>query len=76
MPDFPGIDICRMIRSDLSRQTLPVFILSKVSKDEDIKSAMDAGATLFLSKPVGMNELVEALNTYVGDPTPPSTIPE
>ncbi|MBL1138188.1 MAG: response regulator [Chloroflexi bacterium] len=72
MPDFPGTDICRMIRSDLSRQQLPVFMLSKVSNDEDIQRAMDAGATLFLSKPVGMNELVEALNTYVGDPTPPS----
>lgn len=76
MPDFPGTDICRMIRSDLSREQLPVFILSTVSKEEDIKAAMEAGATLFLSKPVGMNELVEALNTYVGHPTPPSTLPE
>lgn len=73
MPDFPGIDICRMIRSDLSRRKLPVFILSKASNDEDIQAAMEAGATLFLSKPVGMNELVEALNNYVGNPTPPST---
>jgi CheY-like chemotaxis protein len=76
MPDFPGTDICRMIRSDLSRQQLPVFMLSKEGTDEQVKAAMESGATVFLSKPVGLSELLPALSSYVRGAVPPPPLAE
>jgi CheY-like chemotaxis protein len=72
MPDFSGIEVCRMIRNDLSSRELPIFVLSTDSGQTDVQMALEAGANLFLSKPVGLNELLQALNTFVGDPIPRS----
>jgi CheY-like chemotaxis protein len=69
MPDFPGTEIVRMIRSDLARQKLPIFVVSNERKPEEIQAALEAGATLFLSKPVGLDELLQALESFVGSPT-------
>jgi CheY-like chemotaxis protein len=33
-----------------------------------IHEAFEAGADVFLSKPVGMDELLQGLQRYVGDP--------
>jgi DNA-binding response OmpR family regulator len=70
MPDLPAVDICRMLRHDLSTRHLPVFVLSENPEDERIQEALDVGADMFLSKPVGMDELVRALRHFVGKAKP------
>jgi CheY-like chemotaxis protein len=68
MPDYSGLEVCKMLRADMNTRNLPIFVLSGESDPEEIKSVLDAGADVFLSKPVGLNELVQALRKYVGNP--------
>lgn len=66
MPDFNGIEVCQMLRQDLGTRHLPIFVISGASDEEEIKAVLAAGADVFLSKPVGINELIDAVNKYVG----------
>ena len=68
MSDHPINEICRMIKEDLSSVHVPVFILSNNLDEDKIREAFDAGADVFLSKPLGADELLESLKAYVGDP--------
>lgn len=68
MPDHPINEICRMIKEDLSSVHVPVFVLSDNPDEAKIREAFEAGADVFLSKPLGANELLESLKAYVGDP--------
>lgn len=65
MPDDSGLEVIRMLREDMSARTLPIIVMSRGSSKADIEAALRAGADVFLSKPVGMNELVDALNRFV-----------
>jgi CheY-like chemotaxis protein len=68
MPDYDGIEVCKMLRADMNTRNLPIFVLSGESDPDKIQTVLDAGADVFMSKPVGLNELVEALKKYVGAP--------
>ena len=68
MPDFPGIDICRMIRNDLNDDQIPLFVISGTTDEKIIKEAFEAGANVFLSKPIGVDQLVADLERFVGYP--------
>lgn len=65
MPDDNGIEVCQMLRRDMGTRHLPIFVISGASDEEEIQAVLNAGADVFLSKPVGMNELVEALNRFI-----------
>ena len=68
MPDYDGIEVCKMLRDDMHTRNLPIFVLSGESDPNKIQAVLDAGADVFMGKPVGLNELVEALKKYVGAP--------
>lgn len=69
MPDFPGTEICRMIKNDLANEHVPIFAISGDTEESAIRSALEAGADIFLSKPLGLDQLIENLQKYVGSPT-------
>lgn len=68
MPDHPAIDVCRMMKNDLGNVHVPIFVISGETDEEKIKAAFDAGADVFLSTPIGMDELMESLGKFVGEP--------
>lgn len=68
MPDYPGTEICRMIKGDLAYEHVPIFMISGDTNQNTIQEALDSGADVFLSKPVGIDELIQNLRQYVGDP--------
>jgi CheY-like chemotaxis protein len=71
MPDVSGLDILRQIRRDPILAHIPVVIISAKSMPTDIKNGMEAGASTYLTKPVGFLELREAVNRAIGSkPTP------
>lgn len=61
MPDISGIEVLRYIRREPRLQNIPVIILSAKNLPSDIKMGLDAGATLYLTKPVGYQELKSAI---------------
>lgn len=55
MPNLSGIELCRHLRAEVQ---VPIIVLS-VKGDEKTKvEALDAGADDYVTKPVGMNELL------------------
>ncbi len=64
MPVMGGIEAVRALRViEFSAARLPVILLSADVTDEARKEAADAGADLFLTKPVQASKLLESLLT-------------
>jgi len=66
MPEISGLDILRQMRSDPALANIPVVVVSATTMPADIKSGMDAGASTYLTKPVGFQELKEAVVRVLG----------
>ncbi len=62
LPDCTGITLCRQVRQFDTR--LPIIFLSGSAHDDERQLALDSGANAFLSKPFGLEALLEVLNTY------------
>jgi len=67
MPDISGIEVLRYIRRDPKLEKIPVIIVSAKSMPNDIKTGMEAGASLYLTKPVGFLELKQAVENFTKD---------
>jgi CheY-like chemotaxis protein len=46
---------------------IPVIVISAKSMPSDIKTGMDAGASVYLTKPVGFLELKQAAEKVLAD---------
>lgn len=66
MPDISGLDILRKMRLDPALAQIPVVVVSAKGTPTDIKTGMDAGASTYLTKPVGFLELKEAVDRALG----------
>ena len=58
LPDGSGIDVCRELRT---WSTAPVIVLSAVGEEREKVAALDAGADDYVTKPVGIDELLARL---------------
>jgi CheY-like chemotaxis protein len=76
MPEISGLDILRQMRRDPALANIPVIVITAKSMPADIKNGMEAGASTYLTKPVGYLELKEAVersltnNTLANKPAP------
>lgn len=66
MPDISGLEVLRYIRRDPRLMDIPVIILSAKNLPSDIKTGLDAGASLYLTKPIGYQELKTAVEQLLG----------
>ena len=67
MPEISGLDILRLMRRDPALAGIPVVVVSAKSMPADIKNGMEAGASTYLTKPVGFLELKEAVDRALGN---------
>ncbi len=61
MPETSGLDLLREMRVTPELEDIPVVVVSAKSMPVDIKTGMEAGASIYLTKPVGFLELKEAV---------------
>ena len=61
MPDISGIEVLRYIRREPALKHIPVVIVSAKSMSSDIRAGMEAGASAYLPKPVGLTELLDTV---------------
>ncbi|MBN2147472.1 MAG: response regulator [Anaerolineales bacterium] len=61
MPDISGLDVLRFVRQEPRLESLPVIIVSAKSLPSDIKIGLEAGASVYLTKPVTFNDLIKAI---------------
>ena len=70
MPEISGLDILRQMRREPELANIPVIVVTAKSMPADIKNGMEAGASTYLTKPVGYLELKEAVErTLANKPT-------
>ncbi len=62
LPDGTGLDVCRELRA---WSTAPVIILSAVGEEREKVAALDAGADDYVTKPVGIDELLARLRAVL-----------
>lgn len=62
LPDCTGIQLCGQVRAFNTR--LPIIFLSGSAHEEEQHLALASGANAFLTKPIALDKLRSALNTY------------
>ncbi len=62
LPDGTGIEVCRELRKWSSA---PVIVLSAVGEEREKVAALDAGADDYVTKPVGIDELLARLRAVL-----------
>jgi two-component system KDP operon response regulator KdpE len=62
LPDGSGVDVARELRK---WSTAPVIVLSAVGEEREKVAALDAGADDYVTKPVGIDELLARLRAVL-----------
>ena len=62
LPDGTGIEVCRELRTWTS---VPVILLSAIGEEREKVAALDAGADDYVTKPVGIDELLARLRAVL-----------
>lgn len=69
MPDLSGLEVLRFIRRDPRLAQIPVIVVSAKSLPSDIKIGLDAGANVYLTKPVAFQDLNTAVRQVIESAT-------
>lgn len=74
MPELDGHEICAMLRSSSAFRQTPIVMLTGIDGFIDRVQARMAGATEYITKPFGENELLMLVEKYVGPGYPETTV--
>lgn len=66
MPEMDGFELCRRIREREDCKETPIVFLTAKSREEDRDRGIDAGANLFLSKPISPERLLKIILDTIG----------
>jgi CheY-like chemotaxis protein len=61
LPDISGLELVRYIRDQHYGKTMPILVVTSATGGFQMGQALDAGVDIFLSKPVGIDELVRGI---------------
>jgi two-component system chemotaxis response regulator CheY len=67
MPDMHGLEVLQFVRSHDKYRSVPVAILTTRGDDGSRSAAMQAGASLYLTKPFSPEQLGRDVRTLFGD---------
>ena len=67
MPDISGLEVLRYMRREPELAGIPVIVVSAKSMPGDIKTGLEAGASLYLTKPVGFQDLKQAVEKVLSE---------
>ncbi len=61
MPDVSGLEVLKFMRGNPQLAPIPVIVVSAKSLPSDIQTGLNAGASMYLTKPVGFLDLKQAV---------------
>lgn len=65
MPDLDGIEVCRRLKADPRTKHIPVIFLTAMSKSEDERIGLEAGAVDYITKPISPPILLARVRTHL-----------
>ena len=66
LPDINGFEALRILRSDPATARIPVVAISANAMPRDIKTGLEAGFSRYITKPIKVNEFMDALDEALG----------
>src|ERR1700733_14278095 len=72
MPNIDGLELCRLIRAD---SMVPIIVLSVKGEEKTKVEALDIGADDYVTKPIGMNELLARVRRNLARARPNEEVP-
>lgn len=69
MPDISGLEVLRFLRREPELAKIPVIVVSAKSMPNDIRTGIEAGASMYLTKPVGFQDLKNAVEKVLNNQT-------
>ena len=67
MPDFDGIQLCRVLRRNQRFSKVPIILMSSTLNDVAVRQRAEAaGASALLTKPIDPTALAEAVQRLMG----------
>jgi CheY-like chemotaxis protein len=67
MPEMDGLEAIRRIRADSAKDvaSVPIIALTALAMPGDRERCVEAGANVYLTKPVGLRELLRTIQDRV-----------
>ncbi len=62
LPDIPGNEVLAEMKADEQLQGIPVIVISADATQDRVKALLAAGAMKYITKPLQVKELIEALD--------------
>ena len=75
LPGIDGFEICRRLRHDARTAHLPIAFISAKARHEDRQAGMEAGADVYLAKPISRAALVSAVRWLLDPHREPAAAP-
>ena len=66
MPNMDGYSMVERIREDKALEDIPIVIISTESEAQDKQRGFDAGADVYIVKPIEPNALIENIKLLLG----------
>lgn len=66
MPGMDGYEVCRKIREQEKWRRLPVVMLTALSSEREREKGKEAGADMFLPKPISPQKLLSLIEAAMG----------
>jgi DNA-binding response OmpR family regulator len=65
MPDISGLEVLQYMKAEPKLSDIPVIIVSAKTLPADIDEGLNAGASVYLTKPVSFSDLKKAIDDAV-----------
>lgn len=65
MPEIDGLTLLKWLREHSEQEDLPIHIVSAKAQEADKQAALKAGANGFIAKPFSLDELLQAVSSYL-----------
>lgn len=67
MPVMDGFEVLRRVREDQKTRAIPVIMLTAKSREKDVVTGLELGASDYIVKPFSPAELVARIKKVLGD---------
>jgi DNA-binding response OmpR family regulator len=71
LPVFDGFEVCRALKGQDDTASIPIIFVTGMGAPPYRDSALEAGANVFVTKPVDLHQLVKHVRSVTGHERPP-----